>query len=680
MKIIDLLRIFFLSVLTISLSGCFDKPDEFVAPIWDTEINIPLTKKQFELLELVEKDSSLLKSFDDPEMLGLIYFGDTQSVSTIKIEDELKISPFETNFSQSIGQIKVTVPLPAASEIRVEDWTTDVTSGSYQIFPEQEGNVDIPVSGIETVESIIADEGDLTVFIWNNLPVELQLRGFSLQNTSDLSVIAARPGSNPSDWVMIPAGQFISLTYPVDGKEITNALQFLAVLHSDGSNGDSVQIPFEAGTTVLALFENLVIGAATAQLPVQNFQFNNSIMLDDSTSIEEALISEGSANLVVNNNMDVDLTTRVLFDNLFDASGDNYELILHLLRNEKNRIVQIPTLKDWRISSGTPGVTTNQISYSIEVNTDSTGVVSTLHKDDSVSFNLNFDELLFESFSGKLKPTNILLEESGFSLDYGDFNDQLQFGKINFQNAALKLNLESSSDMSIIISGDLMATNGLLTNNKIIQDVLLPSSETVSVNITDLINGFSSELPDSFSLAGSALLNPYYQLATVTRGDSIFGDIEFEIPLDVGIASGSFQDTLEIDLGNVDPDDIDRLNYGEVTFSIENTIPVGLSFTSIVLDSSGTPVLNIPAAYNDISQLEIPKPVTSENGELLSSGQAEQTISLLGDDIKKLLNSPNLIINVKFDTAGKNNSPVKFKTSNSISFEINVKAEYRVDL
>ena len=141
-------KIVFLISITISLSSCFDNPDEFIAPSWDAEVNIPITSKEFKLLEIVEKDSSLLKASQDPETLGLIYFGDTQAVSTITIEDELKLDPFETSFSQSLGKIEINVPIPAASEIKVEDWTTEVATGSFQVFPEQEGNVTIDVNGV----------------------------------------------------------------------------------------------------------------------------------------------------------------------------------------------------------------------------------------------------------------------------------------------------------------------------------------------------------------------------------------------------------------------------------------------------------------------------------------------------------------------------------------------------
>ena len=211
-------------LLIISTFGCFDNPDEFVGPTWDTRVNFPVTSKEFDLLELVEKDSSLLKSSQDPATLGLIYFGDTQSVATITIEDELKLDPFETSFSQTIGTIKINIPDPVASEVGVEDWAPGLTSGSSVIFPEIEGNLNFQLNGIETVESARVESGNLIISVENNLPVEIELRGLRLQNSGDKSLIAERSGSNPSDWITIPPSQTDSVNFQLNDKVVTNSL------------------------------------------------------------------------------------------------------------------------------------------------------------------------------------------------------------------------------------------------------------------------------------------------------------------------------------------------------------------------------------------------------------------------------------------------------------------------
>ncbi len=666
--------------LIVSITGCFDEPNEFVGPTWDTKINVPLTKKKFALLEIVEKDSSFLSYSEDPSTLGLIYYADTQSIATIRIEDELIIDSFETNFAQTIGSIKVSVPIPAASEIRVEDWTTEVNSGAYQIFPEQEGNVNIEIKGIETVQSISAESGNLNVFVWNNLPVPIVLRGVEIHNTERVNPepIISISGANQSNWITIPPHLFWTDNFPVDGKIITNSLEYIGTIWSGGSNGDSVQVPEEAGTTVLALFDSLIISEATASLPEQSFQFSKSFRVSDSTKIEEAIISEGRAFLIANNNMDVSLTASVIFENLFNENDQPYSLDIALSKLEQNKIVEIPTLSNWKIASPIPGSATNEISYSIIVRTDSTGEVSTITKDDSVSFNLNFDELVFESFKGQLKPTNIDIEESGFKLDYGSFGEQFFFQKVNFEDAKFNISFNSSANLDLLAQGEIFATNGIEERTIETGDILIPSNGPIPIELNSLLNGFTNVLPDSFSLNGRALLNPNYEIGEVKRGDSLFGQIDFEIPLSVGITQGTFRDTFDLDIGDINEDDIDNFNYGTVTFTIQNNIPVGINFTAEVLDSNYLIVLPLPTNYNNLDNVKVPKPSVSDEGEVITAGVSVQTLTLIGDDIKSLLDNPFMSIEVNFGTAD-GNTPVKFKTSNTISFEVRAEAEYRVE-
>lgn len=667
--------------ISFNLFGCFDKPDEFVAPTWDTQVHFPITAKEFGLSEIIEKDSSLLKSSDDPTKLGLIYIGDSQPLSTITIEDELKIDAFESRFSQNIGAIKVEFTIPTASKIKVEDWAPEVTSGSYQIFPEQEGNITLGINGVATVERIVADSATLVILVENKLPVDIVLRGIKIQNSVDQTVIAEKPGLNPSDWVLVPRNGARILSFTIYDKVITNSLEYVGTIWSEGSNGEAVQIPEEAGTTINAVFRDLIVSEATAALPPQNFQFTDTFLIDDSTKITEAIIDEGSATISIDNNIDANINANILFNNLFNEKDEQFGFDVSLTKKEINKVINIPSLENWTIRSTSYGIPTNEIEYSVHFTTDSTGEISTLNKNDSISFNLNFNEIVFKSFEGQLKPTRIALEESGFRLDYGDIKDQFHYGDIDFKGALFYLNINSSIDLDLILNGEISANNGSNTFQMPIQDIFLPTVEPSKINITELLNQFSYDLPDSFAIMGSAFLNPYYQNSKVIMGDSIFGSVDYEIPLNIGISEGSFKDTLEIDLGDVDEDDINRLNYGEITFTVYNSVPVGLRFNAIVMDSNYTPILNIPnTERNQPEFLEVPNPEVSGNGDILLAGESVQTVTIFGDGIKKLLNNPYLEIQVFFSTAGTGTDPVKFKTSNNISFDVIAKGEYKVEL
>ncbi|MCB0748636.1 MAG: hypothetical protein KDC90_14340, partial [Ignavibacteriae bacterium] len=657
----------------------FDSPDEFINPTWDVDVNIPITKKEYSLLELVEQDSSFLKSSQDPSNLGLIYFGDTQFVSTIKIENQLKLKSLHTNTTHLLGNVKVNVPLPTATNIKVEEWTENVTSGSSQVFPEQEGNVTIDIPGIETVEKIFLEKGELKFVIFNNLPVNITLRGIAIRNKVDKSIIAERSNS-VNDWVKIRKFTIDSVSFPeLQNVEITNELEYVGTIYSIGSNGEEIIIPNDGGTTILALFDKLVISSATAPLPSQYLEFSNSVSLDDSTQIEHALIKNGSANITVNNNMDVNLHATVNFQNLLDPDQNPFSLNIPLNRNELAKNIEIESLTDWTISSNNPGELTSDLVYTIQVVTDSTGELSTISKNDSISFDFNFGGLSFKSFTGRFKPTTFEINESSFDINYGDFDDQLKFGSIDFKGAKVKLNLQTSADLKFALNGNLSSSNGNESHTITLENILLPSENSTNIDLTELVNGYTNDLPNTFTMAGSGILNPLFETGTISSLDSIFGSMNFEIPLNVGISGASFLDTLSIDLGEVNEDDFERVNYGEITFSVENGIPVGIKFKATVLDSNYNAVLLLPTIYNEKEYLEIPNPQVSSDGEVLQVGLIEQTLQLYNEDVIKFIKNPYMQISFSFATTNAANQNVKFRTSNKINFSVKANASYRAN-
>lgn len=672
------LLIVFLTILTITIAGCFDQPDEFVSPSWDVEVLVPLTTKEFSLKEMVEKDSSILQWSQDPSSLGLLYFSDTTDITTVNVKNQLRMDGFSTNFSQTLGPIKITVPLPAAADIRVEAWAPGVTAGSEVVFPEQEGAIQIGFNSLETIKSITLDEGNLKIYVYNKLPVKIVLRGVKIQNAVDQSIIAERPNTI-SNWITIQPLSLDSLEFDIAGKTILDSLEYLGTIWSPGSGGETVIVPEEAGTQILALFNNLVVASASAPLPSQSFAFSETVNISDSTKIESVVINKGGATLNINNNMDVALSASVTFNNLFDLNNNPYSLDISLQRNENNRVIDIP-LNGWKIATETPGSPTGEISYSVSIVTESSDQISTISKNDSIAFALNFEDLVFESFTGLLKPTTIQLEDSHLKLDYGDFMKSFEFSEINFGEANFYLNLNTSADISILINTDVSATNGTITNKLAIRDVYLPTLEATKIDVSSLVNGFSSELPNDFSISGSAKINPNYEIGTIARSDSVYGDVIFEIPLNVGIAGGTIKDTIGINIGEINDEQINKVNYAEVTFFVSNSIPLGVTLNATVLDEYFNEVLSLPPSYNDIDTIRIPAPVVSDGGDIIQQGELTQTIRLYGEDVQKFLNNPNMFIEINFETPRDNNAPVKFKTSNKISFSVKGKASYKAEL
>ena len=136
---------------------------------------------------------------------------------------------------------------------------------------------------------------------------------------------------------------------------------------------------------------------------------------------------------------------------------------------------------------------------------------------------------------------------------------------------------------------------------------------------------------------------------------------------------------MELKINDSNKDEIDNVNYAEVTFEITNSIPIGLTFVGYVVDDNFIKELRLPPTYNEIDSIRIPKPKVSDNGDIIEPGRLTQTLKLQGDDVQKFLNNSKMIIEIRFATAGDNNIPVKFRTSNKISFTVKANASYRTE-
>ena len=661
------------------LSGCFYAPKDFVTPSWDVQLHIPVANKTYTLKEAIDKDTTFVHSYTTAENLGLLYFGDNQPIENITLGDNLSVEPFSASASEVIGPLTLNFPAIIQTGIRVEDWTTNVTSGSFQVFPEQEGNVTIGFKGYNKIKSATFDRGTLNITVINILPVSITLRGLEIRNVADQSIIADTSNA-VRDWIKIPAFSQKELHFNVSGKTVLDSIEYHGTIYSPGSNGQKVQVPVEAGTQVFAVFSNLIVSQATAIIPEQKINFKNSLVLDDSTKLKSAEIFDGNASIVVTNDIDVDLNADITFDNLLDAGDNPYKLSVLFRGGEKTKSVQIPSLKGWKIvtadSSGNPS---NKMNYSVDVTTVSSDVPVTISKNESIALQVNFSKLYFQSISGQLKPTRFAFQPTKFMLDLGDFNNKFKFGSINFNSADLTLNLMSSANLDVEVNGKIIGTNGLQNSELLLQNVLLPSTQPVKLNLASLLNGFSDKLPDQFKVEGTSFVNPNYKIGSVTRDDSVYGSVDFEIPLDVGISGGEIVDTVEIDFGSIDQNDIDKVNYGKVTFTFQNEIPVSISFQGKVLDDNFNPVLNLPPSHNSISALTIPAPTVDQNGNVQNAGETTEQIELKGDDIQKFLNNPYLLIDFKFQTSGGNTQPVKFNINNKISFRIKAEAGYKLE-
>jgi hypothetical protein len=676
-KSISLIVLFTASLF---LSSCVDIPNNIAPPRYDVTLNFPLRDTTFTIDDAIKDDSTITVS-KDPNTLGLLSYSQTKNISTFKVEDNLTINGFSTHFSKVIGSVKINNVTPIGLGIRVEDWTSNVHSGSYMIFPENVGDLNIPFKKIKQFESVTLDAGSLKVKMVNRLPVEIKLEGIKIKNAVSGTIVVNKPATEVIDLQPLDSAE---VTFDLGGKTIEDSLMYVGRIYTPGSHGQKVQIPADAGTRITAYFSNLEISQVSAVLPQQDpFTKEGTVAFDDSTYLTKAVFDEGSFKITFDNHLDLDIKLDLEIKNLKKADGSIFTESVTLKRKENDKVISVPSISGWAIESENADSATNQLSYKATVTAFSSNDPRVLSKDDSISIQIDFNKTTLRSVEGKIKPTNFNISESKFDLDMGDIKNKLSFENINFNDPIIKLVLYSSAEMNFELNSTLSASNGTQTKTMNLKNVIISSPGTNVIDLRDYglkdsLNGFTKSLPEHFVFSGKAIVNPEYKIGKVTKDDSISGNVNIEIPLDIGIAGGSFKDTVKVK-GDRDTSDID-INFVDLTLETTNAIPFNLIFRGEFLDTLNNPLFSLPPEGNSADSLVIPAPTVSTDGYVTAPGVNKQVIRISGTEAKRFMRNGKVAMEFKlFTPPPDRNTPVKFRNTDYISVKAYATAGYRVN-
>ena len=678
-KQIPLYTIF--GLLSLLFISCVDvpNPNEVYAPSWDLPLNFPITDSTITLNDMIEGDSTIVAS-NDPQSLGLLYFQKENIIDPIFVDTNLTLSGFSLSESQVIGPIKIYEIDPIEQNILVTEWAPSIVPGDSMIFPESESELEIPFPKMDAFTYAILDEGILKINIVNNLPVSLKLKTIKIKNAVGKETIAIH--TTP---INLAPGGIDSLVFDLAGKTIEDSLYYEGTISSKGSNGVKVEIPINAGTNIVGTFKNIVVSEVKAVLPEQDpFIKDGVFVFDDSIKVEKAVFKDGSFSLTLNNHIDIDVNIDITIHNLKKSDGSTYTEVISLSRNEENKVVSHDNLSDWKLVTLTSGEPTNKISYSATVISVASNEPSTISKDDSVSINIDFGKVALKHIAGIITPVKFDIPETNFDFDLGEMQEKLKFDKLVWGNPAIILTLNSSAKMQIGLNALIDGASSSASNSMDFA-IELPGEGTSTFDLRDygfinFINSFQNEIPNSFSFSGSATVNPNYISGIVEDTDSVSGKINIEIPLDIGIAGGTFSDTLKIDSLSIANKDIEAVNSITLTIEISNAIPIGLKMSGSVLDEVGNVLFPFPPSYNKSSEIIIGPPIVDNNGYVSEPTKSVQTIELRNEDARTFINNPNLLINIGLNTPSSGDIiPVKFRNTDYIYYKIYGKINYRVN-
>lgn len=686
-----ILAYIFLFLNTIIISGCFDAPEDFVAPVWDVNLSIPLINKNYTLGEAIEKDSGLIKSYPPgTEYANQLYFSDLRDINPVEIGDKIRMeNTVSFNRSESLGEINVKDPEPVKANLGLS-WLSLSPGEVMAVPPLSNIYAGVDFSSTDQFNYLVLSSGSIDLTLTNKLPPPLSLTvsGISLNNDIDSKTVG-----NYSEQVVIPAGEKRTVTIKlVEGIKIQKDLSFSCRISTPGS-----QNPVSLPQTSLAIegdFKNLNVTEAESKIRENNISYNSSFKIDDSTMYKYVEIENGKLRITLENNIDAGVNVKFRLLNIYENSstGTPYELNLRLERksnyNESRKAI-ITDLNGFVLKTNSNELS-NEIAYSVMVKSDSTNNYVVIKNTDNIKTDVEMSKLVLRRFSGRLKPTSINLTKTTVSLNLGKWKDKFNFGKIRFKNPDVKFYIKPSSMISARFSG-ILSDPGTSSKLRFTDDISRVNGQTdtvVSIPATDLAEFFASFtgiLPDSLYITGTAIINPGYdnQVYTVSSSDNLSGSAEIKLPLFVGITDGEFKDTTELDLDK-NKEDLEKIKAVSVTLEITNGLPAQLKYEgSLWNDLMDIKMLDFPpASGQNGNSIDIPAASVDSKGRVIAPSIKRETIELSGTDVEKFLNSKRALSLIHINTSGSSSGvpvPVEFKTSDAIKVKAFCRFIYRVE-
>ncbi len=675
------LSVVIFTILIFLITSCLEPPDQFIAPTYDINLNFPVTDSLFTIEDFLGDDSNFVPS-TDPNKLGLLYYIKTDNIEAFHMEDNLTLDVIEASSSITIGSIKIKDTPSIRANIALSD-ITPISERSNIIFPQLSSPVNTKFEQISNFVSADFESGNLELSVNNNLPVPIEFSNIKIKNSNDDSIVAEFP---PSLVVIVPPFDSSQVLLPVTDKHVTESLKVEGNFNTEGSNGEIITIPVGAGIAVSLRFMDFILDRVTATLPAQDeIEMDSSVVLNDSTKVETAIFDQGDITFKIDNYIDLDINVWLQIDNLKNPNGFPYTETFMVERNSTDQTFQIQSLKDWRIESDNPGELLEELKYVFIVSSEETEDERTISQQDSVTVNFIMRNTVLSYAKGQIKPTTFEIPSTELLIDFGDIADKFSYDSLFINDPTLRLKINSSVNFDVLLNGKIIGISENITKELPIL-MELPSLVNAEFDLRDqgmkeFINSFTvaGAIPTKFIFSGNGIVNPLYTTGSVSKNDSVFGTTNFELPFDLGIARGSFIDTVHHDL-NLSEDEIESINSIFLTVETNNKIPINLIMNGSVLDFDDNPLMKIPPSYNSLEYLVIESPEVSGNGEVISSVPYMQEIELRSDDAQEFIRNPNLVLSFMFGTSPSNSlDNVKFKTTDEFYFKVYGKINYRIN-
>ncbi|MGC8594024.1 MAG: hypothetical protein ACP5MI_00275 [Candidatus Kryptoniota bacterium] len=692
-----------LFLLMVLLGGCTRKfPSTFVMPKWDTQVSAPIFNHTYTLGELLGKDTVLVSNGDTTFIRsmwssGVLAVSKDQPISSTRVGANLKIESIPTvSVAQSLGSFDINPPQPIGFLMKLSNIidTTGVI-GKKVPAPPISGTSDTlkATSGFDQFKQVTISSAILQYSVFNGYAAKISLpNGLMITDSLNNSLLTVRvPGDTLGAYQLYSATQQISnLNMPYNPHVILNV----------SSPGSTTPVTIRSDTLVYLNFalQNIKVTSALAKIPSQSpVVIDRRIGLVDSNKIISASIQSGNFSISIANRFDISSQVQLTIWGLKSSTGSPLTINVPLDRvgNKLNpnpgstfnsQISLANYTLDLRDQNGNP---TDSIHYTVSASIPgSGGQYVQISTGDSIYASIGLSNLQIGSLTGIVHLKNpISIPTDTQNIDLGDFRKKFN-GSIRFSDStqlALKIYLSGGfpfrAHLSIVPRNS--TTNSTFSDSAVVDQLLNPGPAgnvimlgRSFVNILNSFTGASGNLPDQLVISGSVIVNPDYNVGTITSSDSVYGSASILLPFDLGITNASYADSTDKPIFKEDVNKkLDYVDSGQVVFEINNGLPLGIKFYAELVDTTTHQVVLTLPKNGPLNIL----PATDFNpdGTVRTPVFSSNTISLTGSDAKLF---PTSYMRFHFGVAttpGK--QTVAFARNSSISLKAYGNFGFKVD-
>lgn len=278
-----------------------------------------------------------------------------------------------------------------------------------------------------------------------------------------------------------------------------------------------------------------------------------------------------------------------------------------------------------------------------------------------------------------------ILDLPGMGIDIGIFSSGFE-GEISFEDPKLRLVAANSFGFPITVTANELYFDH---ENQSVEITGYPNPWTIQwpginqqgqqVLTSVLLNKGNSNIyesvqiyPETIFSSFLAELNPGNNRGFVLENSRLDVSVELELPL-YGAASGfSLKDTIEFSRN----DSITEIEWIELVVDVVNGLPLDLFIQLGFADENYNVGMELFEGVNDFNLVASAQ--VDANGNVLSPERKNTRIFLNEQQTLAFLNSPNLILSARMNTANNGNTPVKIYDHQKLDVRIGARIKGNV--